>query len=74
MERNREFLESTRTSVKKWNDCIRIGWDKETEIREKRDYGHREETDKDVQKTKYAKELTEIIGKENKIYECVEVK
>ena len=70
----REFLESSGTSVKEWNDCVRVGWDKKEEIKEKRDDRYKEETDKDVEKSKYAKDLKDILGKGNRIYDSAEVK
>ena len=70
----RELLESTGISVKEWNDCVRAGWDRKAEIKEKRDDRYKEETDKDVEKSKYANNLKEILGKGNRIHDSEEIK
>ena len=70
----REFLESVGTSVKEWNDCIRAGWGKRAEIREKRDDRYREQTDREVMRSTYAEEVKEVLGKEGKIYGKEKVK
>ena len=61
LEWKKKFLESAGTSVKEWNDCVRIGWDKRTEIREKRDDRFREDTDKEVMKSKCAREARKVL-------------
>ena len=45
-----------------------MGWDKRKEIIEQMDDRHKEDTDKDLEKSAYAKEVVEMVGKRDKIY------
>ena len=51
-----------------------MGWDKRKEIIQRMDDRHKEDTDKDLEKSTYAKEVAEVVGKGGKIYERKEVK
>ena len=68
-------MEGVGISVKEWNDYVRIGWDMKPEIRERMDDSYKNETDREVNESVYAKEMREILEKQDgTVYRKVEVK